>query len=91
LEIPVGEAYVAREVVYVRPKDKDPYYEVRVNGFRDGPGGIIESQRITRGFNTDDLILTTPNDLDLSKELGLSGATIDGVCYIAIDSTDLTP
>lgn len=80
-----NESFVAEGVVYVRPEDKDSYYAVKVNGFRDAPGGIVESQRLTPGYNTDDLTLTTPNDPELSGELGLSEVIIDGVRYEAVD------
>jgi hypothetical protein len=80
---PTIEPFVAEEIVYVRPKDKGTDYTVKVKGFRDAPGGIVETQRLSPGHNVDDLTLTTPYDPDLSEELGVSEVIIDGIRYTA--------
>ena len=85
IPVTTGGSFLAAEEVHVVVEGKDSHYDAWVHGFDNGPGGIIESQRLTRGYNTNDLILTTPDDRDLSDELGLSEVVIDGVRYTAVN------
>jgi len=89
MPVTIGESFVATEEVNVRLEGEGLHYDVKVHGFNDGPGGILESERITEGYAKDRLILTTRQDTQLSKELGLSQVTIDGVIYTAEDLVDL--
>jgi len=82
---PILQEYLAENIVYVKPGEKGPDHTVKVIGFRDAPGGIIESQRLTVGHTVDDVTLTTEDDPELFDELGLSEITIDGVVYTAVN------
>lgn len=81
--IPTTAAVVVEKELYVQPAGKSSEYCVKVESFRKSPGGIIVSQRLSPGYNLDQLTLTTSDDTELSNELGLSEVTIDGVIYTA--------
>lgn len=80
---PTAESVVVGEEVFVLSCGKDKDYVVRVDGFSDAPGGIVETERLTSGHTKDDITLTTPEDLELSGELGVTAIKIDGVLYEA--------
>lgn len=85
---PTAESRVVREEVFVLPCDKKKDYIVRVDGFPNAPGGIMETERLTAGHTKDDITLTTPEDPELSGELGVTAVTIDGVLYEATNVED---
>ncbi len=85
LVLPTTETLIAEKEIFVRPKDRSSDYTIKVKGFRDAPGGIIEGQRLSPGHNLDDLTLTTADDVELSDELGISEVIIDKVIYTAIN------
>jgi hypothetical protein len=70
---------------YIRPAGKPAEYTVFVFGFPDSPGGMLTSERLTTGHSRDELTLTTPEDPDLSGELGVSEICVDGVIYEAVN------
>ena len=80
---PTAESLIVREEVYVLPLGKQDDYLVRVDGFSESPGGIVETERLTAGHRKDDITLTTPEDAELSGELGVTSVKIDGVIYEA--------
>ena len=77
--------FIARGEVFVLPVGKTQDYLVQVNGFPHAAGGILLTERLTSGHTPDDIMLTTPDDPDLSKELGVTAIKIDGVIYEATD------
>ena len=85
---PTTEARVITEEVYVLPCGKGQDYLVRVEGFSGAPGGIVETERLTSGHKKDDITLTTPDDPELSGELGVTSVKIDGVIYEATNVED---
>src|SRR4030042_2160646 len=82
------ESRAVREEVFVLPVGKTQDYLVRVKGFSDSPGGIVETERLTADHMKDDITLTTPNDPELSGELVVTAVTIDGVIYEATNVED---
>jgi hypothetical protein len=82
---PTTESMVVREEVYVLPLGKKLDYLVLVKGFPDVNGGIVETERLTSGHEPDNITLTTPDDPDLSRELGVTSVKIDGVIYEATE------
>ena len=82
---PTTESKIVRGEVYVLPLGKKLVYVVRVDGFPNSPGGIVETERLTSGHRIDNITLTTPDDPELSSELGVTAVTIDGVLYEATD------
>ena len=88
---PTTEPQVVEGEVFVLPCGKGPDYIVCVDGFSHSPGGIVETERLTPGHKKDDITLTTPNDPELSGELGVTAVTIDGVLYEATNVTDKYP
>ena len=80
---PTIQPRIVKEEVYVLPCGKKHDYIVRVDGFADGPGGIVETQRLTSGEEVDNITLTIPDDSELSGELGVTAVKIDGVVYEA--------
>jgi len=85
---PTAESLIVREEVYVLPLGKQHDYLVRVDGFAESPGGIVETERLTAGHKKDDITLTTLDDPELSAELGVTAVTIDGVLYEATNVED---
>jgi hypothetical protein len=82
---PTIQSRVTGERLFVLPVGKCGDYLVHVDGFSDAPGGIIETERLTIGHTIDDITLTTPDDPDLSGELGVTAVKIDGVLYEAVN------
>ena len=82
---PTTESKVVGEEVFVLPCGKNQDYIVRVEGFSNAPGGMVETERLTSGHTKDDITLTTPEDPELSGELGVTAITIDGVLYEAMN------
>lgn len=80
---PTVESRVVEGEVFVLPCGKKQDYIVRIEGFSSAPGGIVETERLTAGHTKDDITLTTPEDPELSGELGVTAVTIDGVLYEA--------
>jgi hypothetical protein len=85
---PTMESFITDKVVYVRPEGKNQDHNVSVDGFRNEPGGIIESQRVSPGHSLDKITLTTAEDEELSGELGLSEVKIDGIIYTATNPSE---
>ena len=85
---PTDGPKVVREEVYVVPYGESEDYIVRVEGFSNAPGGIVETERLTSGHRKDDITLTTPEDPELSSELGVTAVKIDGVLYEATNVED---
>ncbi len=82
------ESRVVKGEVYVLPCGKNQDYIVHVDGFPKASGGILITERLTSGHQTDDITLTTLDDPDLSGELGVTSVTIDGVVYEAISGEE---
>lgn len=82
---PTTESRVVGEEVFVLPCGKKQDYIVRVDGFSHAPGGMVITERLTSGHETNDITLTTPEDPELSGELGVTAVTIDGVLYEAMN------
>lgn len=82
---PTAEPRVVGEEVFVLPCGEGRDYIVQVEGFSDAPGGIVKTERLTRGHMKDDMILTTPEDPELSGEVGVTAVKIDGVLYEAVN------
>lgn len=80
---PTTESRVVKEEVFVLPCGKKEDHVVRVEGFSNSPGGIVETERLTAGHTKDDITLTTSEDPELSGELGVTAVTIDRVLYEA--------
>ena len=74
-----------KDTVTVQPENGGSDSSVIVNGYRDKPGGTIRSRRLSSGRDEDEYILTTPDDPELSAELGVSEVVVDGVIYTAIN------
>ena len=85
---PTTESRIVREEVFVLPCGKKQDYIVRVDGFSNAPGGIVETERLTSGHTKDDITLTTPEDPELSGELGVTAVIIDGVLYEATNKEE---
>ena len=86
--VPTVESRVVRGEVYLLPVGKTQDYLVQVNGFSHASGGMVITERLTSGHETDDITLTTPEDPELSGELGVTAITIDGVLYEATNVED---
>lgn len=82
---PTTEPTVIGRRTFVLPVGKGNDYLVHVDGFAHAPGGIIETERLTTGHSVDNIALTTPDDPELSGELGVTAVTIDGVLYEAVN------
>lgn len=84
---PTREQRVIKAEVYVLPQGKPLDHIVRVDGFSDAPGGMLETERLTPGhtkYDTKyDITLTTSDDPELSGKLGVTAIKIDGVLYEA--------
>ena len=64
---PTTESRVVGEEVFILPCGKKEDYIVRVEGFSNAPGGIVETERLTAGHTKDDITLTTPEDPELFR------------------------
>lgn len=80
---PTTEVSIVAGQVFVLPVGRTFNYIVRVDGIAGAPGGIVETERLTPGHTPDYIILTTPQDTELFRELGVSAVKIDSVLYEA--------
>jgi hypothetical protein len=85
---PTTQSRIVRERLFVLPVGKDNDYLVCVDGFPHAPGGIVETERLTTGHTIDDITLTTTDDAELSRELGVTAVKIDGILYEAVNPTE---
>ena len=82
---PTTQSRVAGERLFVLPVGKSDDHLVEVDRFPHAPGGIVETERLTTGHTIDHITLTTPDDPELSGELGVTEVKIDGVLYGAVN------
>jgi hypothetical protein len=80
-----NEPLEVRGILFILPEGKPADHQVKVYGFPRSPGGILESERLTTGYTKDEFTLTTPEDTELSQELGASIICVDQVIYEAIN------